>query len=369
MSSEIRLKLSFEDKTFRRTADPATFSWADFRAWAIERYPDARQIRNLKISYQDEDGDEICIMTEEDFREAMGSHVKAGLPLRIQMMRQRSEDGDATPSSSSSAATSAPTSSPSPTLATAAPAPVATAMEVDIDALLEEEASAAAAAAGVTDIPPKPSAPPQARQQAPQQQPPAPQTVPLDDVLRQVLGHLRGRASVQNVSHCIGATRDHVLPLVELFTPPAVSRGVTGIVADAFNTAERIVGGPHANPRHPGHGYGHPHGPPPPPPPFRGDGAADHAPPPPPQHGRHHHHPCHRGRWHRHPRNVHPVHPEQGPMGHGPPHAHAPPVPTPEEPVATDGEVRHWGVRCDRCKTKDFTGVRYKVRPLSQFWW
>lgn len=42
------IKLTLGDVTIKRTVDPATFTWDEFRTWAAGRFPTASRVPNLK---------------------------------------------------------------------------------------------------------------------------------------------------------------------------------------------------------------------------------------------------------------------------------------------------------------------------------
>lgn len=353
-----------------------------------------------RLTYEDEDGDQLCILTAEDLREAMASMSRAGRALRITLCPEGADFQG-----------SAPTTISTPPVARSLSS---SAVDVDLERLaqevdLEEEAAAAAAAAGVTDVPPSPARQqpqqplPQARA-APVPPPPGPghrpPPPPVDELLHTVLDGLRRNS---NVHRTINRTRDHVLPIVGMFTPPAFATGVVGIVGNAFDTAQRVVGGD------PNHDYG---APPPPPQPTTTPATAyptayatatpvtgssngttasststtSAAPPSDVKGGqsgngmggareadvatgaphRHHHH-DHR---HRHGRGLRHHHHHHGPRGFHPVDP-TPPAAQQQQggqqavevgAAEAEGQKIHWNICCDKCHTQHIAGIRYKVR-------
>jgi hypothetical protein len=77
------VKITHKGRTFRRSVDPTSFSWAQFRKWAVECFPTVSSVTDHVLIYADEDGDHCTIVAGKDLLEALMSHHRNRRPLRI----------------------------------------------------------------------------------------------------------------------------------------------------------------------------------------------------------------------------------------------------------------------------------------------
>ncbi|EKU23300.1 hypothetical protein NGA_0682500, partial [Nannochloropsis gaditana CCMP526] len=84
----VRVKLTYEGRTFRRTVDPRSFTWAQFLAWGLVCFPSLAEPASLHLTYDDEDGDHPSLRGEEDWREALCACERLDRPLRVTMTRE-----------------------------------------------------------------------------------------------------------------------------------------------------------------------------------------------------------------------------------------------------------------------------------------
>ena len=82
----VRIKVTYQGKTFRKTVAKDDFKWHQFLRWGLESFGyQVAQVSSLLLTYEDEDGDHPVIASSDDFREAMDNAARLDQPLRITM--------------------------------------------------------------------------------------------------------------------------------------------------------------------------------------------------------------------------------------------------------------------------------------------